>query len=435
MGNPLTTAAADHGKSGRIGGRIMRFELLRTAQRTLNQAGAAMADQHETVWCHRASSAEYSDEIRVRVYRAADGSDAGVGGLITCGNVWACPVCSAKVAEGRRRELQLAMVRHLERGGHAYLLSLTFNHGADDPLAELLQRQTKALAWFKQSKGYRTTFEAYDRKGSAKGLELTHGRNGWHPHTHDLIFAAAGLLEDRRAVRRLKAAWLWACVRAGLVPGARLAGKGRARRLLLDVPAEGSRLAAIRNHWRHGLDLRGGTRAAEYVAKFGHDEAWGITSEVAKAYAKIGVRRAAWSEDLHCTPFQLLQFAGNGDRQAAALFREYAAAMKGKRQLVWSRGLKDEFDIRDATDEDLAAGADPMPDREEVGQLTGPEWSLVLSRQAVGEFLQFAAACDNPATAQADLLDFVAMLRRRPQTARGTIARRSRMDGLAEAVS
>jgi hypothetical protein len=436
MGNPLTRPAAQDGKSagqgGRVGSRAVRFELLRQAQRLLNRPDASMADQHETVWCHRSSREEYTDDIRVTVYRAADGSDASVHGLITCGNVWACPVCSARVAEERRKELHLAMVKHLKAGGHAYLMSLTFTHGPDDSLGDLLAKQAKALAWFKAGKGYRTTFERYGRIGSAKGLELTHGQNGWHPHTHDLIFAAPGLLEDRAALRKLKAAWLWACVRAGLVPGVRMTGKGRSRRLLLDVPADGaSRLQTLRNHWKHGLDLRGGSRAAEYVAKFGHDEAWGITSEIAKGYAKIGVKKSHWTEQTHCTPFQLLVFALHGDRQAGALYREYAAAMKGKRQLVWSRGLKGHFGIADATDEELSAGADPMPERQEVGELTGEEWSVILSRSAIGDFLRYVAdCCGDLGTSQNDIREFVAHLRRLPQTGRGTLARRSRMDGL-----
>lgn len=349
-----------------MGKRGLLFGLLRASQRVLNDSTLPVDRQHETVWCHRSVQ---SSESNIPVYRARDGSDASVHGLQTCGNVWTCPVCSAKLAEARRRELQLGLVNWLEQGRAAdgaqrhggYLLTLTFSHDADDPLSVLLVRQAKALGIFKRSAAYAEVWKSFGRKGSVRGLEVTHGKHGWHPHTHDLVFGLAGLLEDRAAIRALKRAWLWACIKADLVPGVSVAG--RRRRLTIKAGEGGSRLAAIRNHWRHALDIRGGDQAAEYIAKFGRDERWGITSELARANAKLGVKKTEWSADLHFSPFQLLQWAANGDDQAAALFREFAAAIKGRRALSWSPGLKTSLGVRDATDEELLGEADAMPER------------------------------------------------------------------------
>jgi hypothetical protein len=374
------------------------------------------------------------------VYRARDGSDASVHGLLTCGSVWTCPVCAAKLSEARRLELQLGMVRWLEQGraddgrqAHgAYLVTLTFHHQADDPLEGLLAGQAKALEVFKASRAYRDTWERYGRAGSIRGLEVTHGRNGWHPHTHDLVLARAGLVDDKAAVRSLKRAWLWACIRAGLVPGVLATGRRRSKSFRLVLGAQGA--AAIRNHWRHGLDLRGGDRAAEYVAKFGRDEAWGITAELARSYAKVGVKRSHWTEDLHVTPFQLLLFAQEGDDQAGALFRHYAAALEGRRALSWSPGLKTALGMRDASDEELLGKADPMPDRYHAANLLPAEWALILSREAVAEFLAFAASQltgDTLDDNQAVLDELLNDLRRRPPRARGDVVSRSVMDGLS----
>lgn len=437
MGNPLTARVPKPGKPSKVHGRAARFTLLRTAQRVLNDKTASMKGQHETVWCHRSSHAEYSADVRISVYRAADGSDASVHGLTTCGNVWTCPVCSARVAEERRRELQFAMLEHTKRGGHAYLMTLTFSHREGDRLDVLRDMQAKALTAFKQSRAFRNVSEQYGRIGSVKGLEVTHGENGWHPHTHDLMFASAGMLEDPSARRALKRAWLEACIKVGLVQGVRVTGRGKTRRMIVDLPTDGSsRWASIRNHWKHGLDLSGGERAAEYIAKFGHDESWGITSEVTRGVAKVGTRASNWTKGMHVTPFQLLEFASQGDARASALFREYAAAWRGKRQLVWSRGLKDEFGVREATDEELAAGADPMPDREEVARLDTKQWSVILSRAAIGEFLVYAAeCCFNTTTAQEDIDEYIRHLKRRPATARGTMAIRHSFEGLTEALA
>lgn len=430
MRNPLPqTAREAKSAAGGGAGRAVRFGLLRTAQRLLNDPGLAVGEQPRTVWCHRAIATEYADEATITVYRAADGSDASVHGLVTCGSVWNCPVCASKVAEERRRELQLAMVKAAAEQLHPYLLTLTASHAVTDALSDLLEKQRLALKYFKSAKRYRKVAEETGRAGGVKAAECTYSdRNGWHPHSHEIIFAAPDA-DSGRTKRQLKRAWLEACIRAGLVPGVRSErAKGRGRRRLTIVGEPGDRLAAIRAHWRHGLDLTGGAYAAEYITKYGHDEAWGMSSEVTRGVAKAGARGRGWDETVHVTPFQLLAWASRGDRKAGALFREYAEAMAGKRQLVWSARLKDRLGITDATDEELACGADPMPDRQEVGQLVPEEWAVVLSRDAVPELIRYAAeCCIDPRTGQSDLLDFIASLRARPRVARGTMARRSRV--------
>ena len=42
-------------------------------------------------------------------------------GLQTCGSVWVCPVCGAKVVERRRGEIQQAMAMHRACGGEVHL--------------------------------------------------------------------------------------------------------------------------------------------------------------------------------------------------------------------------------------------------------------------------------------------------------------------------
>ena len=55
--------------------------------------------------------------------------------------------------------------------------------------------------------------------------------------------------------------------------------------------------------------------------------------------------------------FDLLRavLADKEDKQAAALFAEFAKAFKGKRQLSWSNGLKAKFNLVEKNDEELAA--------------------------------------------------------------------------------
>jgi hypothetical protein len=329
----------------------------------------------------------------VRVKRRPDGSGARFEGLITCGDVHVCPSCSAKVSEERRLELILARNRHLAEGGAVYLLTLTFPHEHDQyRLAELLALFAVALQAFKNSKTYKRILGTLDhpgryrRRGSVKSLEHTHGANGWHPHVHEIIFCAPGLLDDRAAIDELAAEWVRVLLKRGL-------GEPSKR---------GDMLA-------YALDLTGGDYAADYILKYGRQpqlEEWGIIDEVAKSSAKRGTAHGG------LTPFALARAYGEGDAGAGALFLEFVQAIHGKRSLTWSPGLKKHFSIADATDEELARA--PMPEEEDCCSLDPEQWTLVLERNARGELRYWAAK-----EGEAGVLAFLEELQGRPRTHRG----------------
>jgi hypothetical protein len=81
--------------------------------------------------------------------------------------------------------------------------------------------------------------------------------------------------------------------------------------------------------------------------------------------------------------------ADRQDKQAMALFREFAECFKGKRQLSWSNGLKARFFVDEKTDEELAAEKD---DRAVLlGLLTVDQWRDVLKVDGRGVLLDIAA--------------------------------------------
>jgi len=88
----------------------------------------------------------------------------------------------------------------------------------------------------------------------------------------------------------------------------------------------------------HAFDVQDASAAATYVSKFGAAE------EIALNTAKKGRSGSR-------TPWQLLSDASEGDKRAGALFREYADAFMGRRQLVWSSGLKAAASIAEMSDE------------------------------------------------------------------------------------
>lgn len=298
----------------------------------------------------------------VEVWKSHEFKTASFAGLQTCGSVWACPVCSAKIAERRRVEIIAAMTAHKAAGGCVNLLTLTAPHQRTDNLAELLKKQAKALNSFWNDRTVKAISKAMGMVGQIRALEVTHGRlspsnNGWHPHYHVLQFGGIGAdLVPFDAVQRLEwegtlyLRWASACVRAGL--------------------GEPSRA--------HGLKLDDGSKAAKYVSK------WGLEDEMTKGHTK----KALHGE----TPFDFLRsyLADRTDKQAGALFREFAETFKGKRQLYWSPGLKARYAIGELSDEELAAKTDD--EARMLGQIRLDQWCDVLAVEGQGLVLQFAAS-------------------------------------------
>ena len=298
----------------------------------------------------------------VQVWQSTEHQTTHYKGLQTCGSVWRCPVCSAKIAERRRVEIRAAMDAHRAAGGCVNMLTLTCPHQVKDNLGDLLKKQEKALTRFWSDRVVKTILDEMGTIGKIRALEVTHGRlspqnNGFHPHYHNLLFQGIGVdlvrfdqaqMTDWQV--RLYLRWAARCVAAGL--------------------GEPS--------YAHGLKLHNGDEAAKYVSK------WGLEDEMTKGHTK----KALHGE----TPFDLLRalLADPDDKQAAALFIEYAKAFKGKRQLHWSKGLKKRYQVTEKTDEALAAESDDKARL--LGMLTIDQWRDVLAVEGRGAVLSVAAS-------------------------------------------
>lgn len=293
----------------------------------------------------------------IQIWQSTEYKTTTFSGLQTCGSVWACPVCSAKISERRRIELLAAMDAHKAAGGAVSMLTMTTRHGRRDDLVELLGQQATALKYFNKDFSVCKVFAEMGIIGQVRALEVTNGRkspknNGWHPHYHTLKFGtfvpSLNHLADWE--QRLFDRWVVCCVRAGLGEPTR----------------------------EHGLKLHDGSYAAKYATK------WGLDREMTSGHTK----KALHGE----TPFDLLRahFADETDTQCGPLFREFAEAFKGKRQLHWSKGLKQRFAVPDFSDEELAAKQDD--DARLLGTVTLEQWRDVLRVEGRGVLLQVAAS-------------------------------------------
>lgn len=264
-----------------------------------------------------------------------DKGGAFFGGLVQCGSVWTCPVCGAKIAERRADELRTAMGEAKKRGLHVALLTATVRHGIGDHISDLMPKLAKSQTSFWGRRKVKDTFDSFGLVGRVRSLEVTYGSSGWHPHVHILVFSEKKI--PKAVKRNLSLEWQKSCVSAGL-PKPTL---------------------------ENGFDVRNGEAAGEYVCKFADDSklpvktgsgdvvTWDSADEMTKSQSKKGRQG-------NITPFDMLRLiddSNTSDSQKKfyrARFEEYAVAFKGRRQLVWSRGLRDEFDMgKEKTDEEL----------------------------------------------------------------------------------
>lgn len=256
--------------------------------------------------------------IGSRVTLHSHGGNAHFGGIETCSSVWACPVCAAKITEGRKTDVEAVLKAHSEAGGTAFMATLTIPHHRFQKAKELRDTVTQAWRKVKAGKAWIKAREQYRWLGDIRALEITHGDNGWHPHLHILFLFEPGTTEaDFYGFGEwLYRAWSNAVCRLGMG----LCSRGA--------------FTFEKADYQKG--------AADYVSK------WGAAMELTKGHIKKGRGGR--------TPWQILgDFSDAGKSRDRELFREYALAFKGARQLTWSRGIRDRYlSVSEVTDDELA---------------------------------------------------------------------------------
>lgn len=233
----------------------------------------------------------------------------------SCGDVWGCPVCSAVIRRGREADIDEGIRRHMRAGGGVLLATFTINHNMGDALADLLAVLGGSFSTMANRKAFSNLMDEYGVVGRIRALEITYGANGWHPHYHALILTDSKLEPWEVKAFRSSLFALWQTYT--------------------------TRLGASIN--AHGLDVQA-ARNAEAVGRY-------ISKELTNAAdAKVGGGSVS--------PFQLLDSDTPRNR---ALWAEYRRAVKGKRAILWSRGLRDRLGLgAEKTDDELAAADQAM---------------------------------------------------------------------------
>lgn len=281
-----------------------------------------------------------SDVVTLRTDAAH--TRVGYGGLSTCGSVWACPVCAAKIAAKRKTEVMQVCEYALGQGCEVSLLTLTMRHHRGQSLRELWDALAYAWAAVTSGRPWLRFCEKAGLVGYIKATEVTFGEQyGWHVHLHVLVITRQSVyipIPTRHS--KTRGDYDYRCP-DGII----------AERWTRSLARKGIESVADRG----GLDwdvARNAEAAAAYVAKFGQKAhpADRISSELTLGTYKQARRgnRTPWQvlEDLIC-----YGLADDYD-----IWQEYEQVSAGRRALTWSHGLRQWAHIgKEQTDEEIAA--------------------------------------------------------------------------------
>ena len=288
--------------------------------------------------------------VVVRVTDTPDGRRGGFAGLATCGSVWACPVCAAKIAAERAADLTEGLAVLTEKGYRVAMMTFTVRHRKGQALSAVWDAVSKGWARVTSGRAWKEDQARYQVPGWVRAVEVTHGRNGWHVHVHALVPFQGSELDVLALGQSMWRRWEKGVIRAGF------SADGDAGGFHVATASKGDDLGPL----------------GHYLAKQGaHLD--GLAQE-----AMLGAFKKAKGENR--TPFQVLEsFLATGDCDDLDVWHEWERGSKGRRQITWSRGFRDllglgkERDDQEVAEEELGTADDG------VVLLPGETWRAVRS--------------------------------------------------------
>jgi len=314
----------------------------------------------------------------------------GFAGLVSCGRIWLCPVCNAKVMARRAVEIGAVLVWAESQGFHVIWGSLTCQHDRSSDLSALLEIQREAWrhvvqsrTWSKQNNATAMVAHSHDetcdhdcnrkkdtvllstpgRVGYIRASEITVSQaHGWHPHFHPLIFFRGTKRAAQAFAGEVVALW---------VDGVKSAG-------------------GFAQH--HGAQqLRVITNAYEalsgYVTKSTYDAAR-LPLELVWSQGKTARRGRVAKTVPHWTllaevDLDLVDGGRGAGLEAPHLWSELEEATHLHRMIAWSRGLRTFAGLGDErTDEEIAEEEIGTAD-DTVALITPDGWRTIRDLPAV----------------------------------------------------
>lgn len=278
---------------------------------------------------------------------------AGFAGLVSCGSVWVCPVCSSKVMARRALEIGSAVAVGSARGLDIAFITLTMRHNRRQKLGDLWDGLANGWHRVTGGKGWSTQIVEFGVLGYLRVVEVTIGDNGWHVHVHALVFGEriGSGLDDL-------AMGMWGRWSGGL------------KSVGLGSPLPQA------SEWHFVTDDLTGTALGEYLSK-GIGSAAAIGMEMTQTQSKV-------ARSVHVTrpPWSLLdEGALDGEAAPLRLWHEWEKGSKGRRQIAWSRDLRQLLGLVELVKSDEEIAAEEIGTRDStIVVITRAGWSELIYR-------------------------------------------------------
>ncbi len=267
-------------------------------------------------WCGFRST--YGKNNGAFLVRGQQTGKVFISGVMHCGSVWRCPVCAFKITRQRQLEVYDILQHYHKDNRRMSFVTLTVAHKKSHSLAMTLDLLLDEFRKMQRLKPYKHIRESY--VGMIKSLEVTYGKNGWHPHLHILFIHNYDVGKSYRHAVAEDILDLWYNRKA--------------------IQERGT----LRKHQKQ-YEVYTAKEIGEYITK------WDASSELTKKLSKDA--RSYTTKDgkkkkieKGTTPFGLLADVWSRERKLEdiySLYEEYVRATKGRANVIVSNGILKEM--------------------------------------------------------------------------------------------
>lgn len=350
--------------------RSERYKLLGYARWLLMDAGVTSprtTKPHRTRFCHAVRHFN-SETISIQLNDDLLQSEARIGGVFQCDCVWSCPVCAARKMTEKGQLVEKAISWSQSNGLIPVMVTLTARHTEKMKLGDFKNKFKASYRHFTNTRQWRDFKEAFGVRHHITNREITYGDNGWHYHSHMLLFVDKNVISEAGSQNEINTIlteqWMHSLSREKLdaIP-----------EIALNVKTTGVKDSYLT---KMGLIIDD-TGALEYE----------MTGQETKSGKSI---------------FQILKSAYHGDKKSADLYVAFVIAMTGDDFLTCSHGLHELLDGYEMpADEQLP---DSEPKMHDWLYIRPVAWALIRRQRAFHKIVDIAAQTRDVAAID-DLLD------------------------------
>lgn len=289
------------------------------------------------------------------------GGIGGFAGLATCGSVWACGVCNAKIMARRQLEIGAAVELWKASGGQVAFGTMTMRHWTGHRLEDLWSALSKAWGRVTGGKSWLRDKRRHGIAGWLRVVEVTFGENGWHVHIHSLFFLESSTVTPELDALKSSMLGRWSAALKSLgLPSPLAVGQDLH---LLDGAADEALAAYF-------------TKAVHSAKRIGLE----LTSTQTKKARGVYKTRSPWAF--------LDDVLDLGDADALGYWHEYQRASKGRRQLTWSQGLRELLGLRAEKSDEEVAGEELGTKADDLVLITAAGWRVVIGSRLMVPILE-----------------------------------------------